>query len=424
MGAGSDSQGSGVADAVTKYALDQNVTSAAALSPHLKPDTFLSLGSMEGMFEAVVSPSRVEVPPHPWIKLAPGYVLSILVAGLAYVLHVVPFAPFTITGEGGIVRHPIGPAIIAVLIGLLIRNTLAVPDVFKAGCKSAIRTYIPVAIVLTGGGLNLTVISQVGARAFLVIATCIIVALVGGYYLGRLCKLNPKTSLLIGAGTAICGNSAIVATAPLLDAEDDDIVLSIGTVNLFGLLAMLAWPFLGGLMALSPHAFGIWAGTSIHAVPQAVAAGFAFSFEAGTIATLVKLVRVACLAPMVFFLAIYHSRRHARNGDGLTVHYFRLVPWFVWGFLILSVANTFGLMPEMAFRPWSPFASVSDPIIIQVSAACTFAANLLLTMDMAAIGLEVNLRQLASVGGRALLAGLLATLAVAATGLLVMAIVF
>lgn len=409
---------------MTKYALDHDVHSAAALSPHLKPDTFLSLGSMEGMFEAVVSPARAKAPPHPWIKLAPGYALSILIAGLAYVLHELPVAPFTILGEGGVVRHPIGPAIIAVLVGLLIRNTIAFPDIFKAGCKSAIRTYIPIAIVLTGGGLNLTVISQVGFRAFLVIATCIVVALVGGYYLGRICKLNPKTSLLIGAGTAICGNSAIVATAPLLDAEDDDIVLSIGTVNLFGLLAMLVWPFLGGVMAMTPEAFGVWAGTTIHAVPQAVAAGFAYSFEAGTIATLVKLVRVACLAPMVFVLAIYHSRRHARNGDGLTVHYARLVPWFVWGFLILSVANTFGLLPEMAFRPWSPFSATADPITVQVSAACTFAANLLLTMDMAAIGLEVNLRQLASVGGKALLAGLLATVAVAATGLLLMAIVF
>lgn len=407
-----------MAEAVSKYSTHDDPF-AAAVFRRLTPDAFLSLGSMEGMFDAVVAP-KTAAPPHPWVKLVPGYALAIGVAALAYVLHELPFAPFTVIGEGGAVRHPIGPAIIAVIIGLLIRNTLALPKAVNPGCKSAIRTFIPVAIVLTGGGLNLAVISQVGFKALGIIVVCIAIALVGGYYLGRLCKLNAKTSLLIGAGTAICGNSAIVATAPLLDAEDDDIVLSIGTVNLFGLLAMLAWPFLGGLVHLSSEGFGIWAGATIHAVPQVVAAGFAFSPEAGALATLVKLVRVACLAPMVFILALLHARRHA-NGDGLTVRYTRLVPWFVWGFLFLSLAHTAGLLPEMAFRPLTPFAS-STTYTISLSAACTLLANLLLTMDMAAIGLEVNLRQLISVGGQALLAGLLATVAVAASALVLITI--
>lgn len=412
-----------MADIVSKYSLHDDPFHSAVLSRHLTPDAFLSLGSMEGLFESVVAP-KAAAPTHPWTKLAPGYALSIAVAVGAYLLHELPFSPFTVVSEAGVTRHPIGPAIIAVLVGLLIRNTMALPDAFKAGCKSAIRTYIPIAIVLTGGGLNLAVISQVGLKAFVVIAACIVVALCGGYYLGRLCKLSAKTSLLIGAGTAICGNSAIVATAPLIDAEDDDIVLSIGTVNLFGLLAMLAWPLLGGWFGLTSETFGVWAGTTIHAVPQVVAAGFAFSPDAGTIATLVKLVRVACLAPMVFFLAIYHARRHANNGDGLTVRYARLVPWFVWGFLILSVANTIGLLPELSFKPLTPFSSSATSFTIQVSAACTFAANLLLTMDMAAIGLEVNVRQLIAVGGQALLAGLLSTLAVGVAGLILLAILF
>ena len=80
--------------------------------------------------------------------------------------------------------------------------------------------------------------------------------------------LNWRTSLLLGTGTGICGNSAIAAVAPLIDAEEDDFVLSVATVNLFGLLAMLAWPAIGGLLHLGDEAFGVWAGTSIHAVPQ------------------------------------------------------------------------------------------------------------------------------------------------------------
>lgn len=423
MAVGSEISPPPATHAARKPALSTDPTYSGMLVRNLSPNAFLSLGSMEGLFEAVVSP-KAAAPPRRWAQLAPGYALSIAIAGLAYLLHELPFAPFTIAAETG-VRHPIGPAIIAVLIGLLVRNTIALPDIFKAGCKSAIKTYIPVAIVLTGGGLNLAIVAAVGGKALAVVVLCIAIALSGGYYLGRLCRLGSKTSLLIGAGTAICGNSAIVATAPLIDAEDDDIVLSIGTVNLFGLLAMLAWPLVGAWLALTSESFGVWAGTTIHAVPQVVAAGFAYSSDAGTLATLVKLVRVACLAPMVFVLAVVHSRRHAGRGNGeWTVHYARLVPWFVWGFLILSVANTIGLLPTLAFKPLGSWAGQPESISVPVDAMCTFAANLLLTMDMAAIGLEVNIRQLAAVGARALLAGLLSTIGLGLAGLLLLAVLF
>ncbi len=405
---------------------DDPTGAASAFARSLSAEALLSLGSMEGLLTHVVEPVAA-APARPWVKLVPGYALSIAIAGVAYLLHELPIAPFTVVGPGGILRHPVSAAIIAIVIGLLVRNTLALPDALKPGCKSAIRTFIPIAIVLTGGGLNLAVLSTVGVRALAVVIVCIAIALVGGYYLGRLCKLSRKTSLLIGAGTAICGNSAIVATAPLIDAEDDDIVLSIGTVNLFGLLAMLAWPAMGQAISLGNEAFGVWAGTSIHAVPQVFAAGFAYSADSGTLAALVKLVRVACLAPMVFLLALIHSKRHASDpaGSSLVVHYARLLPWFVWGFMILSLVNTFGLLPTLSFKPISPLGGFApESITIQLSALCTAVANLLLTMDMAAIGLEVNLRQLVAVGGQALLAGLLSTIVLGAGSLLLVLILF
>ena len=117
-------------------------------------------------------------------------------------------------------------------------------------------------------------------------------------------KLWKRTALLIGAGTAICGNSAIVAVAPLIDATDEDLMLSMSTINLLGLPLMFLFPLAGAMLGLGDQAYGVWAGTSIHAVPQVVAAAFAFSPGAGSIATLVKLVRVALLAPFTFVLAI------------------------------------------------------------------------------------------------------------------------
>ena len=147
-----------------------------------------------------------------------------------------------------------------------------------------------------GAGLDLTQVAVVGPRALAITVACIGVSCIASIYLGGWFGVWPKISLLFGAGTAICGTSAIVAAAPLIDAEDEDITLAVGPVNVLGLLLMFCFPLLGSLMHLSDGAFGVWAGTSIHAVPQVVAAGFAFS-ERRVLATLVKLVRVTLLAP-------------------------------------------------------------------------------------------------------------------------------
>lgn len=377
----------------------------------LSAEAILSLGSMEGIYEPVVAaPPAVALPARS--VLLPGYAAAFAVGAVALSIHYLPFGPFTVAGDT--TRHPISTAIIAILVGLALRNTLALPDSLKIGCKHIIKKLIPVAIVFTGAGLNLGHIAAIGLSALAVVLLCISTGMLAGYYVGRLLGLNWKTALLLGTGTSICGNSAIAAVAPLIDAEEDDLVLSIATVNLFGLLAMLAWPVVGGLMQLSDQAFGIWAGTSIHAVPQVVAAGFAFSPEAGTLATLVKLVRVTMLAPLVFILAVVYAKSHAASAStriGLTVRYARLVPWFVWGFVGLAIVNTLGLLPTLEFRLMDFLAGgdAERSFSVSLETLMTRTGKLLLALAMAAIGLEVNLRMLGRVGQRALLAGLLST---------------
>jgi uncharacterized integral membrane protein (TIGR00698 family) len=219
-------------------------------------------------------------------------------------------------------------------------------------------------------------------------------------------KLWRKTAALIGAGTAICGTSAIVAVAPRIEAEAQDMLLSIGTVNILGLLFMFAMPMVGSLLKLSDQSFGVWAGTSIHAVPQVVAAAFSYSQPAGALATLVKLVRVALLAPFMFILGVWYPRRW---GSGKAkIHYSRLVPAFVWGFLVLAALNTGHLLPDLQFS----FGKYS------MSGLLTNLGELLLSISMAAMGLEVNIVQFSKVGGRAILVGSLAGLVLCATSLL------
>ncbi len=389
----------------------------------LTHEAFASFGSMEGMVQPTIQPVEVQEPtakaaapatPH-W----PGYVMAAVTALAAYLLCDLPFAPFTIQGAES-VRHPISAAILAILIGVFLRNTLPLPRNINFGCRKIVKKIIPIAIVLTGAGLNLANIAGVGASALVIIVLCIGVSVSASYFIGKALGLSTKTAILIGAGTGICGNSAVVAVAPLIDADDEDLVLSVGTINLLGMIVMLLCPLIGGMLQLGDEAFGLWAGTSIHAVPQVVAAGFAYSPEAGTFSTLVKLVRVTMLAPFVAVLAMVYARRHSADiakGRNVVVHYARFVPWFVWGFVLLATLNTLGLIPSLHFELSESIAGTPRMVDISTSLELKRFAKILLTLAMAAIGLELNVRVLLSVGGRAFLTGTLACIALASISL-------
>jgi len=377
----------------------------------LSEEALLSLGSMEGLGPPPVGRAR------PAVKKAsvwPGYAAAAAVAAVAYLLHYLPFPPFRVVSEAGI-RRPLSTAILAILAGVAAGNLFRFRGSLVEGCKSLVRKLIPATIVLTGAGLNLAHIAQVGPAALAVTLLSMGVALASTLYFGRLFGLWPRTSLLIGAGTAICGNSAIVAVAPLIDAEDEELLVSIGTVNLMGLLLMFSSPLIGALLQLGDQRFGVWAGASIHAVPQVMVAGFAYSREAGTLAMLVKLVRVTMLVPLVFVVAAVYARRRRASGGGMRIQYGRLVPLFFWGFLALAGLSTLGLLPALEFPP-GPLAS--GRLRVPLSDLLAQLATVVLTLSMAAMGLEVNLRYLASVGGKALLTGAAASATLCVTSLL------
>jgi uncharacterized integral membrane protein (TIGR00698 family) len=346
----------------------------------MSEDALLSLGSMEGLAEIPVAKRKTD-------SILPGYAAAGLVWVIAYLVHYLPFPPFLVDG-----RRPISASIIAILAAVVLRNLFPVPKHLMAGCKHAVRNLIPAAIVFTGAGLDLARVASVGWHALAIVLAGMAVAALAAFQLGRMLNLSRTTSLLLGAGTAVCGTSAIVAAAPLVDAQDEDLTLSVGTVSLLGLVLMFALPLAGGLLSMSQQQFGVWAGASIHAVPQVVAAGFTFGPDAGTLATLVKLARVALLAPFLLVLTMLSGR-----AEGAGINARKLIPGFIWGFLALAILQTLHLVPAFA---WEGGAKLPVSEI----------GNWLLTLAMAAIGLEVNLRLLARVGGRALLAGLGATL--------------
>ena len=353
---------------------------------------------MEGL-DAPAPSTSVELLP-PKTKASPfwyGYLAAAIVAMAAVAVHQF--------------YQPLSAAILAILIGALLRNLSLVPDKILDGCKGLVKRVIPITIILTGATLNLTDAAR-GLPYLAVVLTAIAVGTGVAMVVGRLLGATLKTSLLVGAGTSICGNSAIVSVAPVIRAADEDLLLSISTINILGLGIMLALPFTGHLLGMSPEAFGVWAGSTVHAVPQAVTTGFTFGPEAGALATLVKLMRVSLLAPFVLVVALL-----ARRADGVSgkVRYAALLPPFLWGFGALAVLNTLGLLPVLTFRPLGS----TQPLVAETAKVLAEGGSLLLTLSMAAMGLEVNIRQLARSGGPAFLSGLAASVVQCAATLLV-----
>ena len=336
------------------------------------------------VIETPASPFQTKPVSSPWL----GYVAAAIVAAAAYGIH--------------LSYKPASAAILAILIGGLVRNLAAFPPAILDGCKGLVRRVIPITIVLTGATLNLADVAK-GLPYLAVIAAAIGVGLYAALWAGRLLGASRNTALLVGAGTAICGTSAIVAVAPVVNADDDDLLLSVSTINLLGLLVMLALPVLGGWTGMPDESFGVWAGTTVHAVPQAVTTGFAFGEKSGSIATLVKLVRVTLLAPFIVFVALTFGKRK----EGSTVQVSKLLPPFIYGFAALAVLNTLGLLPDLTFH----ILGVAGPGTYALPKILAEGGNLLLTLSMAAMGLEVNLRFLMRTGGPALATGAVASLA-------------
>ena|SRR5579872_297764 len=370
----------------------------------LSPAALQSLGSMEGAYALpIVETKSAPAPPPPKVAHpGPGWAAAAITAALSYAIHYLPFEPFRVEAASGI-RRPVSAAIIAIFLGALASTLLPLPHRILEGAKHAVRRTIPLTIVLTGATLSFANATAVGWRACIIIVGTMTAAMLSARLFGSLLGVWPRTSVLIGAGTAICGNSAIVAVAPLIDAEDRDVMLSMGSINVIGLVLMFISPVLGGLIGFNDNGYGVWAGSTIHAVPQAVAAGFAFSEKAGGVATLVKLVRVALLAPLLLVLAIAHARSRK---DRVTVHYGRLVPPFLWGFFGLFLLNSLHLLPVLRF---------DSGYSVSLASVLTEAGNISLALSMAAMGLEINVKRFARVGGAALAVGVAACITACAT---------
>lgn len=322
-----------------------------------------------------------------YLTLIPGLILVLVIAIVARL-------------ASGFLPPAVNAVIIAILLGLLIKNTVTVPSSFQPGIKFSLQRLLRFAIILLGIRLSFIEVVQIGAQSLLIIVLAMSVALLVTYFGGRLLKLPARMALLIGVGTAICGNSAIIATAPVIKAEEEEVSFSVATITLFGTLAVFLYPAIGLALGMSNSVFGTWAGTAVNDTSQVVATGFAYSPEAGQVATVVKLTRNALMAPVIVLIGVLWARSTARamSASGLASKQLKLTkifPQFVLGFVAMALLNTLGVFPA--------------PVVSAVNEVSSF----LILMALAGVGLGTNLSQMRKTGLRPFYLGLFAASTVA-----------
>jgi uncharacterized integral membrane protein (TIGR00698 family) len=282
--------------------------------------------------------------------------------------------------------HPYVEAlVIAILLGMAIRAAWQPSERWLSGIAFSAKQLLEVAVMLLGASVSFAAIAASGFLLVGAIAGTVVIMLAVSYGLSRMLSLPVKLSILIACGNSICGNSAIAAVAPVIGANGDDVASSISFTAILGVLMVLGLPLLIPLLGLSATQYGILAGLTVYAVPQVLAATVPAGIVSTQIGTLVKLVRVLMLGPIVVGLSLVAARRRKRHADhirAVPISPFKLVPWFIIGFLVLAALRSFQLVPDLAITP------------------ITKTASILTVLSMAALGLGVDVRVLSTLGGR------------------------
>jgi uncharacterized integral membrane protein (TIGR00698 family) len=282
--------------------------------------------------------------------------------------------------------HPYVEAlVIAILRGMAVRTAWQPSARWLSGIAFSAKQLLEVAVMLLGASISFAAVMASGLALIAAIVATVAIMLAVSYGLSRMLGLSTKLSILIACGNSICGNSAIAAVAPVIGADGDDIASSIAFTAILGVLMVLGLPLLIPLLDLSATQYGILAGLTVYAVPQVLAATVPAGIVSTQIGTLVKLVRVLMLGPIVVGLSLVAAQRRKRNADATKappISPFKLVPWFIIGFLLLAALRSLQLVPDVVIAP------------------VTKTAAILTVLSMAALGLGVDVRVLSTVGGR------------------------
>lgn len=292
----------------------------------------------------------------------------------------------------------VGGAVIAILAGMVLTLIIKNKGILENGIKFTSKKVLQWAVVLLGFGMDLNVVLETGKQSLPIIVCTITISLVVAFLLNKVVKMPSKVATLIGVGSSICGGSAIAATAPVIDADEEEVAQSISVIFLFNVLAALLFPSFGQLIGFdttSGEAFGIFAGTAVNDMSSVTATASTwdgmFNLGSATLdkAVTVKMTRTLAIIPITLVLALIRTKKEKNSGAG-QVNLKKIFPFFILFFIAASVITTIAVSRGVSADVFDPLKTLSKFMIV---------------MAMAAIGMNTNIVKLVKSGAKPILLG-------------------
>lgn len=341
-----------------------------------------------------------------------GIVICAVIAGIATFLSGLSIGSFSL--------EVIGAPVFSIVIGMVITavfSKFSSDERVKDGITFTSKKILQWAVIILGFTLNIKTVLSVGGKSLPVILSTIAVSLIVAFIMCKLLKVDKKVSILVGVGSSICGGSAIAATAPVIDADDEEIAQSISVIFLFNVIAALIFPTLGNAIGLTNDGFALFAGTAVNDTSSVTAAASAWDSMKGTDglvlaqATTVKLTRTLAIIPITLVLAVARARKAKKEGgENKKVSIKKIFPWFIIYFVAASLITTLvALLPESGFTVFYNDYFVSG---------AKWLAKFFIAMAMCAIGLNTNIVNLVKKGGKPIAMGFCCWVCIAGVSLL------
>ena len=293
----------------------------------------------------------------------------------------------------------IGGAVIAILAGMVVTVFFKEKGAFEPGIKFTSKKILQWAVILLGFGLNLNVIVETGKQSLPIIVCTIATSLIVAFVLHKAMKIPANISTLVGVGSSICGGSAIAATAPVIDADDEEVAQAISIIFFFNVVAAIVFPTFGSLIGFdttSGEAFGIFAGTAVNDTSSVTACASTWdsmwSLGSATLdkAVTVKLTRTLAIIPITLVLAFWRTKKQNNASEGKKVSMKAIFPFFILYFIAASIITTVAVSAGVSADVFSPIKELSKFFMV---------------LAMAAIGLNTDIVKLIKTGGKPLIMG-------------------
>ncbi|TYR80923.1 YeiH family putative sulfate export transporter [Priestia megaterium] len=325
------------------------------------------------------------------IPFMKGLLLTFMIALAAKYISQIPFLSI------------MGHLVIAILVGMIWRGTVGVKKEWEFGIAFSSKKLLRIGIILLGMRLNLSDIFQAGINAFLISVINVVITLLIVYWLAIKLGVEQKLGILTACGTAICGAAAIVAIAPQINAKDEEVAVGAATIAILGTIFTLLYTLIYPILGLSSAAYGIFTGGTLHEVAHVIAASERGGTASVDAAIISKLTRVALLVPVAFVLGMMIKKtKKGQDKNKSSVP----VPWFIFGFLLMSGVNTLGV--------------ISNSIVELIVST----AYVLIGMAMAGLGLTVKWKTFIDLGRKPFLAGIIGSVVLSIVGYLLVVLIW